>query len=84
MNDRIRAAVSSARNRGIEVMVLDEGGLDSASADEVSALLNQVADAMDSVTEGRITLRSPAGENWRVTLVATRPGVTSPDLWMKL
>lgn len=84
MNDRIRAAVSSARNRGIEVMVLDEGGLDSASADEVSALLNQVADAMDSVTEGRITLRSPAGENWRITLVATRPGVTSPDLWLKL
>ena len=84
MNDRIREAVATARNRGIEVMVLDEGGLDSATADEISELLDQVATAMDGVAEGRITLRAPAGETWRITLVATRPGVATPDLWLKL
>lgn len=84
MNDRIREAVASARKRGIEVMVLDEGGLDSTSADERTELLEQVATAMDGVADGRITLRAPAGESWRITLVASRPGIATPDLWLKL
>jgi hypothetical protein len=84
MNDRIREAVASARKRGIEVMVLDEGGLDSTSADERTELLDHVATAMDGVADGRITLRAPAGESWRITLVASRPGIATPDLWLKL
>lgn len=83
MNPAIRSAVRKARQRGVEVTVLDEGGLDSATQVEKSKMLAAVATAINKVSEGRVTLRSPAGEDWRVTLVATRPGVATPDVWLK-
>lgn len=83
MSEVVREAVRKARERGVEVIVLDEGGLDSASDVEKSEILQKAAAAIDSVSEGRITLRAPQGENWRATLVASRPGVTTPDLWLK-
>lgn len=83
MNETIREAVRAARKRGIEVTVLDEGGLDSASDFEKVEILNEVVAAIDTVQEGKVTLRSPAGEPWRVTLVASRTGVATPDLWLK-
>ena len=83
MSEVVREAVRKARERGVEVIVLDEGGLDSASDVEKAEILQKAAAAIDSVSEGRITLRAPQGENWRATLVASRPGVTTPDLWLK-
>lgn len=83
MTKEIRDAVKSARLRGIEVVVLDEGGLDQIGAGSRGEILNQVASAISDVNEGRITLRAPADEAWRVTLVATRPGIAKPDLWLK-
>lgn len=83
MNQKIREAVKLARTRGIEVLVLDEGGLDSATDSEREKILQQVAGAISQVEQGRVTLRAPAEENWKVTLVATRPGIAKPDLWLK-
>lgn len=83
MNPNIRTAVRNARVRGVEVTVLDEGGLDSASALQKLEILQEVSTAIDKVQEGRVTLRSPDGEDWRVTLVATRPGIAKPDVWLK-
>ena len=83
MNDSIRSSVFEARRRGVEVIVLDEGGLENVVEAELDQILAKVADAISSVGEGRITLRAPAGEQWKVTLVATRPGVASPDVWLK-
>lgn len=83
MTQQIRAAVKAARLRGIEVVLLDEGGLDQISAGQRHEILSQVAAAISEIKEGRITLRAPAGEAWRVTLVATRSGIAKPDLWLK-
>lgn len=80
----IRASVLSARERGVEVAVLDEGGLASATLDEKSEILKQLPQHIDQVTEGRLTIRSPQDEKWRVTLVASRPGFPKPDIWIKL
>lgn len=84
LNDELRAAIDSARRRGVEVIVLDEGGLDSTSEIERDELLSQVISALDGVTTGRVTLRSPAGESWRITLAAMRPGQPTPDVWLKI
>lgn len=83
MNTAIRTATESARRRGVEVIILDEGGLDQHPETQRDLILTKAAAAIDSVVEGRVTLRSPAGEAWSVTLAATRPGVASPDLWLK-
>ncbi len=83
MTKDIREAVKAARLRGVEVVILDEGGLDQMTLNRREDILNQVASSISQVKEGRITLRAPAEEAWRVTLVATRPGIAKPDLWLK-
>ena len=83
MNDEIRTSVKHARERGVEVIILDEGGLESSDEKEKIDILSNVAGQIDGVATGRITLRAPLGEKWRVTLVASRPGISKPDIWSK-
>ena len=84
LNERVRLAVQDAREKGVQVLLLDEGGLDAADPELMSALLDQVADAIASVATGKIVIRAPRGEEWMVTVMATRPGTSSPDIWLKL
>jgi hypothetical protein len=84
ISDSVRAAALDARRRGIEVTILDEGGLDSLPADKKFEILEKVAEGISTVREGRITLRAPANESWSVTLLVTRAGIAKPDLWLKL
>ena len=83
MTDSIRKSVTDARLRGVEVILLDEGGLDRVSESERLEILNKIANSIDQVLEGRVTLRAPSEEAWKVTLVATRSGIAKPDLWLK-
>jgi hypothetical protein len=84
ITDEIREAVASARARGVDVVLLDEGGLKSTPETDRRELLRQAAAAIDGVAAGRITLRSPADADYRVSLLATRPGEPKPDLWLRL
>lgn len=84
LNDRMREAIKAARIRGVEVLVLDEGGLECLSGGEREVLLTKAAEAISDVASGRLTIRSPREEEWRITLVAVRPGQSKPDLWLKL
>jgi hypothetical protein len=80
----MRAAIKAARERGVEVLVLDEGGLDDLSEDERESVLAKASVSFDFVYEGRLTIRSPKGEDWRITVAAIRPGTAAPDLWVKI
>lgn len=84
MTDSVRQAVRAARLRGVEVIILDEGGVANLSDAEKFKLLAQAVESMNSVSEGRITFRAPVGESWHATLVASRPGIAKPDIWLKL
>ncbi|MEN9970441.1 MAG: hypothetical protein RLZZ229_649 [Actinomycetota bacterium] len=84
LTDKIRAAVKAARVRGVTVLLLDEGGLDELEPGQRSELMDRVVDAIGQVQSGRLTIRSPKGESWRVTVAAVRPGQNSPDLWLQL
>ena len=83
MTDSIRKAARDARTRGLEVIILDEGGLDMVPDTDRQKILDQVAMSIAQVHEGRVTLRAPSDEAWKVTLVATRPGIAKPDVWLK-
>ena len=79
----VRDAALLARDRGVSVLFLDDGGLDGAMAAEVDAIHEKIAHAIHSVAEGRLTVRAVKGETFRVTVVASRAGTSKPDLWLK-
>ena len=84
LNDAMRKAIKDARQRGVEVLVLDEGGLTGLSDTEREIILNRAAASFVNVSAGRLTVRAPQGEEWRITVAAVRPGHSAPDLWLKL
>lgn len=76
--------VQRLRNLGVEVLILDEGGTQFLSPQERDQLLNQAVEALQVVTKGRVTIRSPKGEDFKLTVVATIPGQAQPVLSLRL
>jgi len=84
ISDEVRLAVAAARERGIEVTLLDEGGLASESEESRHRILREVSQAISSVQSGRITVRAPLDPEFKVSVLGTRSGESKPDLWLKL
>jgi hypothetical protein len=64
-------------------LILDEGGLSDVGQSQLTNILEKVVTALNSVSSGKVVIRSPRGEKWLVTIMATRPGTHAPDLWLK-
>jgi hypothetical protein len=84
INPKLKASVRAARSRGVEVVLLDEGGLEQLSESERDALRNRLADELDVIESGRVTIRSPKQEKIKVTFVASRKGTAKPDVFLRL
>lgn len=76
LNDRVREQIMIARRRGMEVMLLDEGGLDDLPDAELERVHNRLAAAIrDTETDKLIARTVPEGSDTAVTVV----GLSSPD-----
>jgi hypothetical protein len=84
LNQAMTIEVQRLRNLGVEVLILDEGGTEALSLVERNELLRKAVDALQIVTKGRVTIRSPKGEDFRLTVVATIPGQAQPVLSLRL
>jgi hypothetical protein len=84
INAKLKTAVRQARSRGVEVVVLDEGGLVATSEQERDSLRDRLAQELDQVNSGRVTIRSPQLSGVRATFVASRKGTAQPDVFLKL
>lgn len=84
IDDGVRIAARDARKRGVEVSIIDSGGIDSATAFEALAIRTSIAQAISSASEGNVAVRAPKAEKFMVSIVAQRPGVDKPDLWLRL
>lgn len=84
LDDGVRIAVRDARRRGVEVTIVDDGGMDSASAETGIALRSSIAKAIDSANSGTVAIRAPKGETFMVSVTAQRPEAEGPDLWLRL
>lgn len=73
-----------ARTRGVEVQLLDDGGLDDLDEQELERLLQRVAGELEKISAGRVVIRSVAGEDWSLTMAAIRKGADQPDLFLRL
>lgn len=79
-----RTAIESARRRGVAVTVLDEGGLHELLHEQRASVLQQISEALDGLTDGRVTVRAPKNEDWAATVAAFEPGSTTPKLWLRI
>ncbi len=84
ITEAIKNSVKNARARGIEVTLIDEVEADNLDRENFDALLEIVVSAIDSVNVGRIKLIAPKNGRYTLRLTATRPGVVTPDLDLKL
>ncbi|MDP4755819.1 MAG: hypothetical protein NWQ88_00325 [Aquiluna sp.] len=84
VHDELTEQARLARTRGVEVQLLDDGGLDELEPDELDQLLDRVARELSKIQTGRVVIRSVAGEDWRLTMAAIRKGADQPDLFLRL
>ena len=84
VHDELSEQARLARTRGVEVQLLDDGGLDELAPDELDQLLGRVASELAQIQSGRVVVRSVAGEDWRLTIAAIRKGADQPDLFLRL
>jgi hypothetical protein len=73
LNDAVRDEVMIARRRGATVTLLDEGGLDDLSDDELERVLNRLALAIHETDADKVIARTvPEGSDIAVTVVGLR------------
>jgi hypothetical protein len=84
INPKLKTSVRSARSRGVEVVVLDEGGLVALSEQDKDSLRDQLANELDKINSGRVTIRSPREAGVRATFVASHKGTAKPDVFLRL
>lgn len=73
LNDAVRDEVMIARRRGATVTLLDEGGIDDLSDDELERVLNRLALAIHETNADKVIARTvPEGSDIAVTVVGLR------------
>jgi hypothetical protein len=76
--------VRALRRQGVEVQLVDDGGLEDLSADEAEALIGEVVGLLTAVKQGKVVVRAVRGESWRITVAALRKESAVPDLFVRL
>ncbi len=73
LNDAVREEVMNARRRGTTVNLLDEGGIDDLSDEELERVLNRLALAIHDTDADKIIARTvPEGSDVAITVVGLR------------
>jgi hypothetical protein len=73
LNDAVRTQVMSARRRGATVTLLDEGGIDDLSDEDLDRVLNRRAAALKKTDADKVIARTvPEGSDVAVTVVGLR------------
>ncbi len=84
LNENLKAATRAARERGIEVQLLDDGGLENVPELRRQELLERAALELQGITSGKVVIRAVAGESWVLTIAAIRKDSDRPDLFLRL
>ena len=84
LSEDIVLATRKARERGVEVQLLDDGGLDELEIPERLPYLLEVAQKLEGISAGKVVVRAAQGESWRVTMAAIRKEADRPDLFIRL
>jgi hypothetical protein len=80
----LAAVVGQLRRNGVDVQLLDDGGIDDLEPSHRQELLTEVAQQIAGVKTGKVVVRAVRGEGWRVTVAALRKNSAIPDLFLRL
>jgi hypothetical protein len=80
----VRDAALEARRRGIEVTIRDEGGLEGCDFAELETIRFEVVSVLNRTATGRVVVRAPKGEKWRLSIVVAQAGSESADEFLRL
>jgi hypothetical protein len=84
MSPEVISATRAARTRGVEVQLLDDGGLDEVDAAERNRYLSEISQRLEQVQAGKVVIRASRGDGWRVTMAAIQKDSDRPDLFIRL
>ncbi|QAY60592.1 hypothetical protein ET475_11720 [Microbacterium protaetiae] len=89
LDDGVRAELDAARRRGATVSVLDEGGLEDLSDEELEHIRSELAAAVHEAVSHRLYIRASTHPEIAVTVVGRSPSSTpsdddSVDLWHEI
>ncbi|KXO89318.1 hypothetical protein AXK60_17250 [Tsukamurella pseudospumae] len=74
LSPRIADAADRARRRGVDVVLLDDGGLRDLATPVADAIRDRIADAVDSLPVGSVTARAvPPGRALAATVLLRAP-----------
>jgi hypothetical protein len=78
------AAVLSARKRGVEVQLSDDGGVDLLEVEKRASIFKVLAQTLSGIKAGKVVIRSVAGESWTVSLFSFDSGDPSQYIFLRL
>lgn len=84
LSEVTRASIERARRRGVTVAVLDEGGIANLDTTKAEILHQEIANLLDTVEAGKVTIRAPRDEAWLVTIAAFVESSSAPVLWRRI
>jgi hypothetical protein len=83
-DEKLVGAVLGARKKGLEVILMDDGGMDLLEAKERLQITDKLVETLDGLSAGRVVIRSVADETWTVSLLAVSPGAAAPEVFLRL
>jgi len=83
-DEKLLGAVLEARKKGLEVILMDDGGMDLLDAKERLQITDKLVETLDGLSAGKVVIRSVAGETWTVSLLAVSPGAAAPKVFLRL
>ena len=83
-NPELAKQIRLARERGVEVQLLDDGGIEDLPTDKATELMERAAKELERISSGKVVIRSVEGEEWTLTMVAIQKGSEQPDLFLRL
>ena len=74
LSPRLTAAADGARRRGVDVVLLDDGGLRDLAPPAAAAIRDRIAEAVESLARGSVTARAvPPGRAMAATVLLRAP-----------
>lgn len=94
LDDRVRQEVLAARRRGVEVTLLDDGGIDDLDRTALARVTAVIAEEVGRTTADRVVVRTAQqGDDTAVTIVGLKGGETDAahdddeaelELWLEV
>ena len=83
MDDELVKAVNKARERGVEVQLIDDGGMAGLTDKEKRGFFEKLVESLDDLNSGKVVIRSVEGEEWTISMLAIENRSETPSFFLR-